>query len=239
MATIGIVPARMGSSRFPGKPLAKILDRTMLEHCYQRARLSGSLDIVVVATPDREIYDFCFERDFDCVLTPGTGHRRALDACADAVEGTDGDNIVLCIQGDEPMVSPDNIDAMASPFLYESCHVRCLALPFKDKDDPNTVKIVTDSNGYILYTSRCNLPAARSRIAGLLGWRASALAIFAAMESNDHEMKESCDLNRWLGWGRSARIQTAVTDAYQSVDCPEDIKTVEKLMPDDPWWGKY
>ena len=115
MKTIGIVPARMAASRFPGKPLHPICGRPMLEHCYLRAKMFAGWDVLAVATCDEEIRDFCEDKGFPAIMTADT-HTRALDRVAEATTkcGTDvaDDDIVVCVQGDEPLLGPDVIEAV-------------------------------------------------------------------------------------------------------------------------------
>ena len=122
MRTIGIIPARMAASRFPGKPLHPILGRPMLEHVYQRAKLYGNWDDLVLATCDEEIALFGHKAKITVIMT-GAHHTRALDRVAEAVDllprPAAQDDIVVCVQGDEPMLRPDMIEAVVAPLVKD------------------------------------------------------------------------------------------------------------------------
>ena len=123
MKTIGIVPVRMAASRFPGKPLHPIHGKAMLEHVFQRAKLYKCWDHLVIATCDQEIEQFSKKKGFPVVMT-GSHHTRALDRVAEGCEKLDVElseqDIVVCVQGDEPMMRPDMIDAVVAPLLEDS-----------------------------------------------------------------------------------------------------------------------
>ena len=147
MKTIGIIPARMAASRFPGKPLHPIAGRPMLEHCYLRADLYERWDELYVATCDTEIQQFCAENKFNCVMTSDQ-HSRALDRVAEAADilvpqGGDND-IVVCVQGDEPLLGPDAIGAVIEPLKKEpTLNGTLLAVDILDEEtyqDPDIVK---------------------------------------------------------------------------------------------------
>ena len=136
--TIGIVPARMAASRFPGKPLHPILGRPMLEHCFERARLFDGWDEICVATCDTEIREFCVQKKYPVVMTSDT-HVRALDRVAEAMGAGDApaedDDIIVAVQADEPLLSPEDIRAVVQPFHSGQGHVEgtILAIPIVDE----------------------------------------------------------------------------------------------------------
>lgn len=238
---IGVVPGRMGSSRFPGKPLEPILGRPLIEHCYLRACMFMGFDELIVATPSREIEDFCERRGWPCFCTPKSEEGRALDCVAEATSWCDDDDIIVCVQGDEPMVTPENIGVIVDHVAQKRSNVAALIVALRDGDldDTNVVKALMDGDQNLLYTTRQPVPAADGRIGGLLAWCSGALKRFALMAPNKHETGESCDINRYLGHGYRARGVHAVSPSYQSVDCPADIKVVEQLLPSDELWGQY
>ena len=123
MKTIGIVPARMAASRFPGKPLHLIHGKPMLEHVFERAKLYEGWNRLVIATCDQEIEQFSKKKGVEVVMT-GSQHTRALDRVAEAFENlnvaTSDHDIIVCVQGDEPMMRPDMIDAVVAPLLEDS-----------------------------------------------------------------------------------------------------------------------
>ena len=137
MKVIGVVPARMAASRFPGKVLYQIQGKAMIEHVYHRAKMYDHWDSLVVATCDKEIKDFCKNKRFPVILT-GSHHTRALDRVAEAVENLQEEvkdtDIVVCVQGDEPMMRPDMIETVVKPLISDDtipCSV--LAMHITDK----------------------------------------------------------------------------------------------------------
>lgn len=147
--------------------------------------------------------------------------------------------MIVCVQGDEPMVTPENIMAIATVPVNVTCNVLAIPLRPGDRDDHNTVKILADIDGFIRYTTRQPVPAAKTRIGGLLAMRTRELREFSALEPTVDEMAESCDLNRFISHGRHPAVVHAISDAYQSVDCVQDIARVEAAMESDPYRGRY
>lgn len=255
MKIIGIVPARMAASRFPGKPLHPILGRPMLEHCYGRAALYEGWDGLWVATCDEEISTFCADRGFPALMTADT-HTRALDRVAEAA-GACGialadDDIVVCVQADEPLLGPDVIEAVVAPLRDEpKVDGTMLAVPIVDEAlyrNPDIVKIVHDRRGDVLYTSRSPVPWAKSfspelgakRVGGIFGFRWAFLRWFTTEPESPLEQKEACDSNRVCDNGRRQRIAEIPYRPYFSVDSPEDVALVEAAMTDgDPLQGQY
>lgn len=252
--TIGIVPARMKASRFPGKPMFPLCGRPMVEHCYLRARLWPKWDGLFLATCDHEIADFGKEKGFPAIWTKDT-HTRALDRVAEAVtlcglEVADHD-IVVCVQGDEPMLHPDMIEAVVAPF-HQDATVRgtMLAVPVTDEEtfvNPDTVKLVHDMKGDVLYTSRSPIPYAKTfspalgakRVGGIFGFRWEFLRWFTQTPESPLEKAEACDSNRICDNGFRQRMALIPPVSYFSVDSPSDADLVERHMRADPLWGKY
>ena len=163
MKIIAIIPARMGSSRFPGKPLARILDKSMIEHVYLRASISDVLEDVFITTPDEEIRREV-ERFGGKVIMTSPKHERASDRVAEAAKGIDCD-IVINLQGDEPLIHPEMISLAVKP-LVKSKEVVCSNIVKRiekesDYIDPNMIKVVADRNMNALYFSREAIPTKR------------------------------------------------------------------------------
>ncbi len=250
--TIGIVPARMAASRFPGKPLHPIAGRPMLEHCYLRARLFQGWDDLLVATCDSEIRAFCEDKGFPVAMT-SEGHSRALDRVAEAAEasGAIDDDIIVCVQADEPLLGPDMLAAVLAPFMDDpAVEGTMLVVPITDEAlyrDPDTVKVVHDLKGDVLYTSRSPIPHAKvfspslgaKRVGGIFAFRHSFLAWFTGQPESPLEAAEACDSNRICDNGRRQRIATAPSRPYFSVDSPKDVALVEAALENDPYWGTY
>ncbi|KAA3633459.1 MAG: 3-deoxy-manno-octulosonate cytidylyltransferase, partial [Proteobacteria bacterium] len=168
MKVIGIVPARMAASRFPGKPLYPIHGRPMLEHVFERAKLYTGWDELVMATCDDEIREFSQNKGYETILT-GSHHTRALDRVAEAATKLTckiaEDDIVVCVQGDEPMLVPEMIAAVVDP-IKASPDVPATVLAVHITDEavwlnPDTVKVAHNESGEILYTSRAPIPDAK------------------------------------------------------------------------------
>ena len=254
MKTIGIVPARMAASRFPGKPLHPIAGKPMVEHVFARARLSWDWDLLCIATCDEEIMKFAEEKSFPAVMTSDT-HTRALDRVAEAyglvADAPNGDDIVVCVQGDEPLLASDTITAVIEPFHNDvTTEGTMLAVPITDEElyrNPDIVKIIHDISGRVLYTSRQPVPHCKEfspdlgamRVGGIFGFRWHFLNWFTELPESPLERLEACDSNRICDNGRFQRIAPIAARPYFSVDSPEDIVLVEQVIRDDPMWGQY
>lgn len=254
MTTYGIIPARMAASRFPGKPLHPIAGKPMLEHVYERAKLAWDWDVLCIATCDEEIRRFAERKGYPVVMTADT-HTRALDRVAEAytkmVEVEIDDDIVVCVQGDEPLLAMDTISAVVEPFDTDSAiEGTMLAVPITDEAlyrNPDIVKIIHDLNGNVLYTSRQPVPHCKvfspdlgaMRVGGIFGFRWHFLKWFTDLPESPLERIEACDSNRIPDNGRFQRIAPIAARAYYSVDSPQDVVLVEAALPDDPMWGQY
>ena len=254
MKIVGVVPARMAASRFPGKPLQPILGKPLLEHCFARARFYGRWDGLFLATCDDEIAKFANDKGYPVIMTADT-HTRALDRVAEAAGkcGLDlaDDDIVVCVQGDEPLLGPDVIEAVIKPFDDDpTVRGTLLAVPIIDRDvfeNPDIVKLVHDMRGDVLYTSRAPVPYCKQfsadlgamRVGGIFGFRYEFLRWFTQTPASPLEIKESCDSNRICDNGFRQRIAPIPYRAYISVDSPEDAKRVEAALPNDSLWGRY
>jgi 3-deoxy-manno-octulosonate cytidylyltransferase (CMP-KDO synthetase) len=244
----------MSASRFPGKPLHPIAGKAMVEHVYARAKLSWDWDVLCIATCDDEIRDFAEERGFPVVMTSDT-HTRALDRVAEAYATVAGDknadDIVVCVQGDEPLLAADTITAVIEPFGKDSSvDGTMLAVPITDEAlyrNPDIVKIIHDVAGNVLYTSRQPVPYCKTfstelgamRVGGIFGFRWHFLEWFTGLPESPLERVESCDSNRICDNGRFQRIAPIAARPYYSVDSPEDVALVESVIRDDPLWGQY
>jgi len=233
VAVIGVIPARMGSSRFPGKPLHMIAGKPMLQHVYERASAFKGWEYLIVATPDQEIMAYCQHAGIKCRFTPGSVERRALDACAEAAIDLPEGDIIVNVQGDEPLVTVENIDVIVRDmemWITREANLLLIKLRPGDLNDKNAVKALTYPHGGVIYTTRQPVGAASGRVGGLFAFRNFALKQFTKMATNDYEETESCDINRWLGNGRRVYAVPAASPSYQSVDCLRDVAVVEAMM---------
>jgi 3-deoxy-manno-octulosonate cytidylyltransferase (CMP-KDO synthetase) len=241
---IGIVPARMAASRFPGKPLYPIHGRPMLEHVYERARAYRGWTALAIATCDDEIARFAKQQSMPVIMT-GSHHTRALDRVAEAVERlgepVDDNDVVVCVQGDEPMLRPDMIDTVVAPLL-EKPSVPCtvLAIHITDKalwTNPDIVKVIHNDSGEVLYTSRAPVPWTKQefsaalmarRIGGIFAFRWKYLQAFTRHPETRLEQLEACDSNRILDMPFRQYIAPYRAVHAFSVDSPADIELVER-----------
>lgn len=254
MKLIGIIPARMKASRFPGKPLFPILGRPMVEHVYLRAKLYSGWDNLLLATCDTEIEQFAKQKGIPVVMT-GSHHTRALDRVAEAVQLSGDvvapDDVVVCVQGDEPMMRPDMIETVVAP-LKANASIPCTVLAMHVGEEsiwrnPDTVKIIHNQAGEVLYTSRAPVPYCKQftaelmarRIYGIFAFRWKYLQAFTAHPETRLEQVESCDSNRILDMPFSQFIAPYPQLKSFSVDSPDDIHLVEKHMQADVLWRQY
>ena len=249
MKVVGIIPARMGSSRYPGKPLASVLGRPMIEHVYRRSALCKMLDTVAVATPDDEIFR-AVEGFGGMAIMTSPAHTRASDRVAEAAERTGGD-IVINIQGDEPLIHPDMIE-LAVRAVAEDRNVFCSNLISRiisddEHNDPNCIKVVRDHAGFALYFSREPIPTRRyaagepaqayKQVCVIPFW-AETLTKFLELPSTTLELAESVDMLRILEHGYRVKLVESPYDTH-SVDIPEDVPLVEELLRKDPITPQY
>ena len=254
MNIIGIIPARLASSRLPRKPMADILGMPMIGHVYKRCKLSRILKEVYVATCDQEIANYIESIGGKAIMTLDT-HERASDRTAEALEKIEketGDkiDIVVMIQGDEPMVTPGMIDAAIEPlFLDKDIHVTNLMAFMKtqkEHEDPAEVKVVVDKNNFAMYFSREPIPSnkkykaeiAAFRQLGLIAFTRAALLKFVALPTTPLEIIESVDMNRLIENGIPIRM-TATKYLADSVDTAEDLSRVEEKMQNDLLFQSY
>jgi len=254
MNSIAIIPARMGSSRFPGKPLAPIHGLPMIGHVYERTRRCQQLAATYVATCDREIYEFIESIGGQAVMTADT-HERCTDRTAEALLAVEKatrrkTDIVVMVQGDEPMVTPGMIDESLKPFQADpAVKVVNLMAPLADVtefEDPNEVKVVTDLKNDALYFSREPIPSRRKGVAEvpmqkqvcIIPFRRDYLLRFNALPETPLERIESVDMMRILENGEKVRMVPTHTQTL-SVDTPQELERVVELMQADDLMPDY
>lgn len=252
MKTIAVIPARMGSSRFPGKPVAKLLGRTMLEHVYKRVALSRALDATYIATCDEEIRRAAQDFGAPVIMTADT-HERASDRVAEAAAGIDAELIVM-VQGDEPMTRPEMIDEAVEPFRHDP-QLGCVNLVRSidnktDFYDFNTIKVVMDQRGNALFMSRQPIPTSPGssqlnfqptfayKQVCIIPFRRNTLLDFAGLPPTPLEKLESVDMLRLLEHGYRVKMVRTEFNT-QAVDTQADLERVAKLMEEDPLLASY
>ena len=254
MNIIGIIPARMASSRFPGKPLAIIRGVPMIGHVYHRSQMSDILSEVYIATCDKEIVDYADSIGAPAVMTSAS-HERASDRTAEAmqkIEMETGDKIdvVVMIQGDEPMIYPEMIDDAVSPMLKDP-EIRVVNLmsrldTLEEHEDPNEVKVVVDQSGFALYFSREPIPSRKKgaldvpmlKQVCIIPFRRDFLLKFNNLTPTPLEVIESVDMLRVLEHGYKVKMVMSDHQTY-SVDTKEDLEYVNKCMENDLLIEKY
>jgi 3-deoxy-manno-octulosonate cytidylyltransferase (CMP-KDO synthetase) len=246
MRTIAIIPARIGSSRFPGKPLALLHGIPMLGHVYFRARLSPRLDAVYIATCDDAIARYAAAIGAPCIMT-ATSHQRASDRTAEAADLIDARaaaraDVVVMIQGDEPMLQPGMVEEAVAPLHADPAVavVNLMAgLDERAAGDPNEVKVVTDRRGDALYFSRYPVPWRRAadvpvfKQVCVIPFRRRLLSTFATLAPTPLEAAESVDMLRLLEHGYRIRMVRTAHVTW-SVDTPADLAKVAHLIEADP-----
>ena len=254
MKIIGIIPARLAATRFPNKPMALIAGIPMIGHCYLRSKLCKLMDDVYVASCDQQIIDYIESIGGKAVMTMDI-HERATERTAEAllnIEAMLKDvtfDIIVMIQGDEPLVDPAMLAEAAEPLLQGDKMVSNLMslLPSKEEvDNPNIVKVVTDLKSNALYMSREPIPSRQKysgailafRQLGLIAFTREALLKFVALKPTRLEIIESVDINRLLE--NSIQVHMELTN-YQvdAVDTPEDLLRVEVKMKNDNLFQTY
>ncbi|WAC04336.1 MAG: 3-deoxy-manno-octulosonate cytidylyltransferase [Methanoregula sp.] len=242
-----IIPARMAASRFPGKPLSRILDLPMIEHVRRRVLLSDAVDEVYVATCDHEIMDTVHRYGGKAIMTAST-HERCTDRVEEAAHGVDADIIVM-IQGDEPLFMPGVIRQLIDPFFSDpSVNCTNLISLIRDRNDLNDVDIVkaaVNLQGNIMFFSRAPIPYFRVdnhapcyRQTGVSAFSRSFLSTFTALSPTQLEVAESVDFLRILEHGFSIR-SVIINDETHGVDRPDDVAVVEHVLRTDPVQREY
>ena len=253
MNIVGIIPARMASSRFPGKPLAKILDMPMIGHIFKRSKMADILNKVYVATCDEEIAKYIRSIDGEVIMTSET-HERASDRTAEAmlkIEELTGKTIdlVVMIQGDEPMVTPGIISESIAPFEDPAVNVVNLMAKIdniEEFEDPNEPKVVVNQKSDAIYFSREPIPSHKKGMeivpmlkqVCIIPFRRDYLLQFNQMPETNLERIESIDMNRIIEHGGKIRM-VQIDEKMYSVDTETDLRKVENLMRNDPLVDDY
>ncbi len=256
LKVLGVIPARLAASRFPNKPLKKVINLTMLEHVYERSKLAKNLDFLVIATCDKKIFNFSKKKNYNVVMT-SKKHVRALDRVYEASKKLSkklelkSDDITICIQADEPMLDPKMIDKSLS-FLKKKKKAKCTILGMKIEsqdqfNDKNILKIVHNLNNEVIYTSRSPIPHCEKfskkmnvrRIYGIFAFRNFFLKKFYYTEPSPLELSEACDSNRICdNGGGQFVVKYDYFDSF-SVDTENDLKKVRRFIKKDKIYKKY
>ena len=236
---LAVIPARWASSRFPGKVLAPLAGQPVILHVLQRVKAAREVAGVLVATDDDRVVEVVRGAGFDAVLTRAD-HPSGSDRIAEAIDGIDAD-LILNVQGDEPLVDPGVLDRLVSRLRVSDAGVATLAVRIDDEAvaaDPNVVKVVCDPGGYALYFSRAPIPGTHPtgdrstgwlRHLGVYAWRRESFEQFIAREPSPLERREGLEQLRFLEHGGRIRVEI-VESAGPGVDTPEDLARCEALL---------
>jgi 3-deoxy-manno-octulosonate cytidylyltransferase (CMP-KDO synthetase) len=245
----GIIPARYASSRFPGKPLALIGNRSMIQRVYEQAL--KSLDFVFVATDDERIINAVEKFGGKAIMT-SSEHSSGTDRCSEAASKIEAGSglqidVVINIQGDEPFIKPEQIDMIKSCFDDKEVDIAtliCKDVSTDDLSNPNQIKTVISLNGDALYFSRSAVPYLRDfemnewinnhvfyKHLGLYGYKKNTLKKLTMLKRSSLEIAESLEQNRWLENGYKIRTTVSEWDSY-GIDSPEDLVTINELFKD-------
>ena len=243
MRFIGIIPARYASTRFPGKPLAMLGGKPVIQHVYEK--VAAVLEEAYVATDDERIEETVKAFGGKVVMTRND-HKSGTDRIAEALEKIGGDyDVVVNIQGDEPFIDKSQIEEICHCFDDENTEIATLGKPFESMEavkNPNSPKIVTDNNGYAMYFSRSVIPFVRGverekwlknypflKHLGLYAYRKEVLGEVTKLPQSSLEKAESLEQLRWLQNGY--KIKVGITDFETvGIDTPEDLERAEQFL---------
>lgn len=237
MRTLCVIPARYASTRLPGKPLADICGKPMICRVLERARCARKPDKVIVATDDERICDAVRAEGGEALMTR-TDHLTGTDRLAEVAEAYPAVDLIVNVQGDEPLIEPSVIDDLIAPFeMDENLPMATVMTRMEDAEeqlDPNNVKVVVDKLGYALYFSRSLVPYPRAaadpvyKHIGIYAYRRDFLLRYARLEPTPLEKAESLEQLRALENGYGIRVLE--TDCrFVGVDTAEDLALVNKL----------
>jgi 3-deoxy-manno-octulosonate cytidylyltransferase (CMP-KDO synthetase) len=239
MKIVGIIPARYTSSRFPGKPLIDLKGKSMIQRVYEGVKKSSLLSDVIVATDDQRIVDEVLRFGGKVMLTTES-HTTGTDRCGEVIQQMTDVDVVINIQGDEPLVDYRQIDQLAEAFINESVTIATLGIKqvsLEDLENPNRIKIVVDDARNALYFSRSTVPNSANfkgdaftvypylRHIGVYAFRSATLLELVQLTPTVLEQVESLEQLRWLYYGY--KINVVETDIETpNIDVPEDVKKV-------------
>lgn len=251
MKTIGIIPSRLGSSRFPNKPLCTIRDMSMIEHVFKRSALCKDLDDLAVATCDMEIKNHVENFGGKAIMT-SSSHERCTDRIAEAVEELDF-NIIVNIQGDEPLVNPEmitnSINSLKNDKDLKSVNNISKIYNKEEFIDPNNVKVVFNKNNEAVYFSREPIPSFKKNMSEsqdfygykqvcIISFTKDYLFEFNKLDQTPLEIIESIDMLRSIENKHLIKVVETKHPNW-SVDTQQDLDVVSDMMNSDILYGKY
>lgn len=239
MNILGIIPARFGSTRFPGKSLVNIHGKPMVQRVFEQAEKCALLDKVVVATDDQRIYN-CVKAFGEVVMT-SSSHQSGTDRCAEAITKVSGTfDFIINIQGDEPFIQPEQISTLAS-VLNKQTELATLVKKITNKDtlfNPNTPKVVLNTASEAIYFSRSTIPFMRCesqtswlsshafyKHIGIYAYRQDILETITRLPPSSLEQAESLEQLRWIENGFKIKVAITELESY-GIDTPEDLEKI-------------
>ncbi len=236
---LAVIPARYGSTRFPGKPLVPLAGRPLLVHVLDRVSAARTVDAILVATDDPRIAEVVTAAGHEAAMTR-PDHLSGSDRIAEAIAGRSAD-LIVNVQGDEPLLDPSAVDTLVQGLALADCGAATLAVPFDDPRelaDPHVVKVVCDTDGKALYFSRAPIPGSHPgagpagsglRHLGIYAWRRADFEAFSRLKPSPLELREGLEQLRYLENGGRMRV-IEVESAAPGVDTPEDLARCEALL---------
>lgn len=244
MRVLGIIPSRYGSSRFPGKPLVDLMGKSMIQRVYEQAKKCTAFDTIVVATDDDRIFDHVKGFGGEVVLT-STEHESGTGRCGEVLTFFSDYDIVVNIQGDEPLIRPEQLQLLIDLFSDDTVEIGTLVKEIKQEADvrnPNRIKVVLDEKGNGIYFSRSPIPHVANtphsawlekntffKHIGIYAWRKNTLTTLLNLPACPLEKIESLEQLRWLYYGYKIRtVETTIETP--NIDAPEDVEAVLALL---------
>lgn len=240
MNIYGVIPARYASTRFPGKPLIQIAGKSMIQRVYEQSKKCSSLRDVIIATDDQRIYDHSISIGAKVVMT-SEDHTSGTDRCAEVLNSIKDCDVIINIQGDEPLIDPKQIELLCSCFDDNKTDIATLVKKIDSLEvlfNYNTPKVILDHNSFALYFSRECIPHIRNidrenwlnkhtfyQHIGIYGYKADVLKEITTLKTSSLEQAESLEQLRWIENGY--KIKTACTEIESiAIDSPEDLDKV-------------
>lgn len=244
MKKIGLIPCRLTSTRLPNKPMKIIEGLPMFAHVYKRSELSN-LDEVYICTDSDQIKNAANELNINCVMTK-SDHKNGTERCKEAAEklSLNDEDLVIDVQGDEPMVNPNHINTLINVFLKTKSEIIVPYIKCEEFNNPNIVKILAAENSRILYMSRSDIPhffnntESLKKHLSIIAFSKKSLSKFCSFQSSKYELIEGIELLRAIE--NSMDITTIELEGEtKAVDTYDDLKYVRAEMPFDPWLKIY
>ena len=241
MKTLGIIPSRYASTRFPGKPLIDIGGKTMIQRVYEQTKKASSLSEVIVATDDVRIFDHINSFGGKVIMTANS-HESGTDRCAEVLSKIDGSfDVVINIQGDEPFINPEQINQLSSCFEDPKTDIATLIKKIDSVEDllnPNRPKVDIDENSFAKMFSRNAIPEMLNvdkeewiskqpyyKHIGIYGYRTKVLIEISKLSPSPLEIKERLEQLRWLEGGYKIKVATTTFEAV-AIDTPDDLEKI-------------